>query len=269
MGLGPGKPPRWFVAAFVVASFFGAGSARAQDSLDDLARRHFESGVAYLQESDYDNALKAFQKAYDLSKRPEILLNIATVNERKGDLASAVVALETYLKVAPDNGDRGTVEARLANLEKHIEDARSESQTPVSPSNGTSGPWAPPNAPGTDRREPESHTTSYVLLGIGGAALLGAGITGIVAKSKYDDAESSCAPSCSDDQVSSGRTLAITSTVLTGVGVVSASIGAVLLLTSGSSNERGNARTPARARRWDLGFSVTPSGGAASAGWRF
>ncbi len=38
------------------ASAFGQG-----DSPDDLARRHFESGVAYLQEADYENALKAFE----------------------------------------------------------------------------------------------------------------------------------------------------------------------------------------------------------------
>ena len=35
--------------------------ALAQDSPDELARRHFESGVAYLQEADYESALKAFE----------------------------------------------------------------------------------------------------------------------------------------------------------------------------------------------------------------
>ena len=102
----------------LLALALATGPAMAQDSPDELARRHFESGVAYLQESDYDNALKAFEKAYELSKRPEILLNIATVYERRSDLKNAVTALEQYLEVAPQGDQRGTVESRIANLKK-------------------------------------------------------------------------------------------------------------------------------------------------------
>ncbi|HVJ21724.1 MAG TPA: hypothetical protein VM686_40245, partial [Polyangiaceae bacterium] len=69
-------------------------AAAQSSSSDEMARRHFESGVAYLEESDYDNSLKAFEKAYELSKRPAILLNIATVQERKGDIAGAVTTLK-------------------------------------------------------------------------------------------------------------------------------------------------------------------------------
>jgi hypothetical protein len=50
---------------------------------DDAARRHFESGAEYLARSDYENALREFKAAYELSKRPELLLNIATVYERE------------------------------------------------------------------------------------------------------------------------------------------------------------------------------------------
>src|SRR5438045_6655545 len=76
-----GKKLRMARLAASLASCIGLLSAagQAQSTSDDLARRHFESGAAYLEESDYDNALKAFEKAYELSKRPEILLNIATV----------------------------------------------------------------------------------------------------------------------------------------------------------------------------------------------
>src|SRR3954468_7689542 len=57
-------------AALACAGCLCGATVHAQSTADDLARRHFDSGVAYLEESDYDNALKAFQKAYDLSKRP-------------------------------------------------------------------------------------------------------------------------------------------------------------------------------------------------------
>src|SRR3954469_4123063 len=91
-------------------------TSHAQSTSDDLARRHFDSGVAYLEESDYDNALKAFQKAYELSKRPEILLNIATVHERQGALPSAVAALKGYLEASPQGQHVETVKLRIQNL---------------------------------------------------------------------------------------------------------------------------------------------------------
>src|SRR5438128_1023241 len=38
---------------------------------DENARIHYESGAAYLKQSDNENALREFQAAYTLSKRPE------------------------------------------------------------------------------------------------------------------------------------------------------------------------------------------------------
>src|SRR5882724_6934947 len=99
-----------------------SSTGRAQSTSDDLARRHFDSGVAYLEESDYDNALKSFEKSYELSKRPEILLNIATVHERQSDLPGAITALKSYLEAAPQGEHVDTVKLRIQNLEKRVQD---------------------------------------------------------------------------------------------------------------------------------------------------
>src|SRR5688572_4620713 len=112
---------RWLTASLCGAVLMASAPAWAQTSDDELGRRHFESGVAYLQESDYDNALKAFEKAYALSKRPAILLNIATVHERKGDLKAAIDALKRYLEAAPEGEEAQSVKNRIANLEKRLE----------------------------------------------------------------------------------------------------------------------------------------------------
>src|SRR5262245_7648948 len=105
----------WVIGALVLIP----ARAAAQDpSADDLARRHFDSGAAYLQESDYENALKAFQKAYELSKRPAILINIATVEERRGNLDGAIQALKSYLELEPNGEHVETTKLRLQNLEK-------------------------------------------------------------------------------------------------------------------------------------------------------
>lgn len=81
---------RALAALTAMAAVALARPAGADEAADELARRHFESAAAYLEESDYDNALKAFEKACELSRRPEILLNIATVDERLGDWSAAI-----------------------------------------------------------------------------------------------------------------------------------------------------------------------------------
>lgn len=243
--------------------------ALGQDSPDELARRHFESGVAYLQESDYESALRAFEKAYELSKRPDLLLNIATVYERKGELGAAVSSLKKYLEVATDGDQRATVESRVANLEKRIAE---KPQGKPDPGNGAktppppSGPATAPVPPGDQPpREASSNVPAFVLLGIGGITAAGAVITGVLANGEYSDAKDTCSPRCTNDDVSAGKTLALTSTILTGVAVVSASVGAVLYFT-GKPATKEKAKRPSR---FDLGFGVVPGSAAASARWRF
>jgi tetratricopeptide (TPR) repeat protein len=239
-----------------------------------LARRHFDSGVAYLEESDYDNALKAFQKAYELSKRPEILLNIATVHERQGALPSAVAALKGYVEAAPQGEHVETVNLRIQNLEKRIQEqdkaktaeaaaAPAAGPRPPAP-NGQAPAAAPaPATPQPPRKAEPNRLPAFISLGVGGV-LAGASLaTGLVAKAKYDDAKSSCGPRCSDSQLSSSRTFAITSTVLTGVAVLGVGLGVALLLTTESDNDNVGKNAP----RFDV--ALGPSAAAASAAWSF
>src|SRR5262249_37813352 len=107
------RAPRRIVhgLGFTIAlcAFVLAPAARAQTSADGLAHKHFESGAAYLEQADYDSALREFQAAYDLSKRPEILINVATVDERMGKLSEAIAALEKYLAEAPADDRAETI----------------------------------------------------------------------------------------------------------------------------------------------------------------
>ena len=256
------------VLASIVALAMASQSATAfgQGSPDELARRHFESGVAYLQEADYENALKAFEKSFELSKRPDLLLNIATVHERKGDFKAAIASLKKYLEVEPSSEQRATVESRIANLEKRAQEPAPPPGTPP-----TEGPGAKPGpgpTPVTGDKPPveqKSNVPAYVLLGIGGITAAGAVLTGVLANGEYNDAKDTCSPRCTDDDVSAGKTLALTSTILTGVAVVSASIGAVLYFTGKPSTQEKAKPAP----RFNLGLSVAPGGASAAASWRF
>jgi len=263
-------------AAITLACSFwlSCATAHAQSTSDDLARRHFDSGVAYLEESDYDNALKAFQKAYELSKRPEILLNIATVHERQGALPSAVAALKGYLEASPQGEHIETVKLRIQNLEKRSQEqdkakaAESEpapAAAPPSPIAASPTPAAPPTPPAViapSKAEP-NRLPAFISLGVGGV-LAGASLaTGLVANAQYHDAKSSCGPHCSDSQLSGSRKLAITSTVLTGAAVLGVGLGVALLLTT----EGDDAQLGKNAPRFDV--ALGPTAAAASAAWSF
>jgi hypothetical protein len=240
-----------------------SGAAAADDASDELARRHFDSGAAYLEESDYENALKAFQKSYDLSHRPEILLNIATVQERRGDLAAAIAALQAYLAADPQSERAETTRLRIQNLQKRLDEAAAAAAppapTPPPPPPPAAAPPPPPPAP-PPKSEPD-RMPAYVAFGVGGVGLVTAVVTGIIANGKYQDAKDHCSPHCTDADISSAKSMALISTITTGVAVVGAGVGITLFLTSSSS---GNATAAPRVQ-----VAVGPRGPRASLALEF
>lgn len=258
----------FWVTALLCAAVLGSATPAHAQNPDDMARQHFESGVAYLQESDYESALRAFQKAYDLSKRPEILLNIANVQERQGKLSEAVSSLEGYLAQAPGGEHAAAVQLRITNLKKRLETepapnpaagpapAQPVAAQPVTPEAPKPAPMAPSPAP---RPAAPNRVPAFVALGIGGAAAAASLVTGLLAQGEYDEAKSQCGDvGCTDDQLSAGRTLAVTSTVLTGVAVVGAAVGVTLWFTAEHSE-----------RQASVSLSVQSGAPRATAAWRF
>ena len=254
-----------------------AGPALAEDSADELGRRHFESGEAYFKVSDYDNALREFTQAYELSKRPEVLISIATVHERMAHLREAIAALEQYLAAVPEGKDADTMRIRVENLKKRLESAPSPAAPPPGPGpapSTTPPAAAQPTAPAASSPAPASppepsedygpNVPALLALGVGVLATGGAVVTGILAQSEYNDAKDTCSPSCTDHQLAPGRTLAWTSTALTGVAIVGVGVGVTLLLTGHHKSE-----APPKARIPTLFVGLGPRGGAAAASFSF
>lgn len=259
------------VCTFVIA---GAGTVGAQSS-DADARRHFEAGVSYFNTSEYEDALREFQRAYQLSepeRRPAILRNIAAVYERMGNLQKTVETLEQYLQEDPETTERATVEIRIKNLKDKIaEQEKADAGVPVAPPTTTPPPASTAVPTATSEPPPPpadpDYTPAYISWGVGGAAALGAIITGVLAKNSYDDKESGCGSTpqgCSDDDVSGVETMAWVSTALTGVAVVGAGLGTVLYLTAEPpSREQATGWTPR------VNAGVGPGGGGIDARWTF
>jgi tetratricopeptide (TPR) repeat protein len=217
-----------------------AEAARTMSAIDAEAREHFQLGRGFYEAGRFQQASEEFEMAYRLSARPQLLYNVYVARRDAGGLVKAIDALRAYLKQVPDAPDRVNLEARLASLEAQVarqneqEAARAESERKVAEAE------AKANA-----RTRTVHTRSLVpivLMGAGGALLLGSAVTGGLALSKASDLDKKCGgnscPSSQRGKVDSTKTLAITTDVLWSVGAAAAATGLVLWLTGALDTER-------------------------------
>jgi tetratricopeptide (TPR) repeat protein len=255
------------LCALVVAPILASSSALAQgvggdsnaanrDALkagsrtnDEDAHRQFRLGQAYYENGDFVTAAEHFERSYEASRRPQLLMNIYLAYRDAQMITEAVKALEAYLEKAPDIPNRAFLERRLASMREalartspDVEDPtpsarESENQSAYvvehaeEPSENDSdlGVAKPPSAR-RSRRSP----VAYALMGGGGAILVASAITGgmaLSARSEIND--ESCpdglCPASLRSQADRARTLGITTDVLVATGVVIAALGVVLV----------------------------------------
>ncbi len=109
-------------ALVVIASVAFAGPARADDPLEEAARR-YDRGVELVRRGDDRAALAEFEAAHKLSGRWEVLLNIGVTQKRLFQYGRAVRSLERFLAEggdAVDAGKRRDVEAELAEIHQLV-----------------------------------------------------------------------------------------------------------------------------------------------------
>ncbi len=235
--------------AFGQSSGYPAACEASKVSKSDVERAHtvFLSGKGFLDESNYDKAISYFKDAYSIDCSVHAILPIiATAYERKGDKASAVQALQEYLKRVPAASDREVVERRIRNLQDQLGSAAASSAPPVASSapppasasasvapaplpssTGSAGPTptAPPSAPPPSNDAPSGHGVApWIVVGVGGAALAtgavlyGVGAGNVSSASNACPARTACAPSVAD-QGNNGRSLETVGVIVGAVGV--------------------------------------------------
>ena len=257
-----------FVAALTSAA---APLARAQETADERARVHFQAGRSYYDEGSYDRALSEFERAYELSQRHMMLLNISSSHERLGRLDGAVESLTRYLELVPDTADRAVLERRLANLRRRLEAQQAASAPPTNPAATTAtgdpataapvaggavveapdGPGAQGDgtavgegsATGSDRDVqpdsggmPTAALISYIAAGVGVVTF---GVFGSLALSEESSVADGCGATrtCTDGDLASVHSLALLADIGLGVGLVGAVLGTALWLGGGSDDE--------------------------------
>jgi tetratricopeptide (TPR) repeat protein len=98
-------------------------TAFAQPTEDELTRAKelYANGETLYSEGDYENALVAFEAAYDLAPAPLLNFNMANTLERLGRFKEALDKLSAYRAFAPAD-ERETLERRIRNMERRIEE---------------------------------------------------------------------------------------------------------------------------------------------------
>jgi tetratricopeptide (TPR) repeat protein len=230
---------------------YPAACEASKVSKGDVDRAHtvFLSGKGFLDEANYDKAISYFKDAYSIDCSVHAILPIiATAYERKGDKASAVQALQEYLKRVPNDPDREKIERRIKNLQDQMTPVAvttaPASATPTAPNatgvatapTGSAATTAPTSTPTSGPPEEGGHTIApWIVVGVGGAAVLTGVVLYIVGSGKVSNAEAACganhdkcpanSPAIADGN--SGRTLETVGVIAGAVGIAAVAGGLV------------------------------------------
>jgi tetratricopeptide (TPR) repeat protein len=223
--------PKLFVCACL--SSFGPALASAQEeATDPEAFALFEESRELYREGRFADAAERLERAYAIDQAPVLLYNLARARESNGDVDQAIDAYRRYLAEEPSTRDRGAIERRLETLERQ----RAERIAAEEQRN------APPPPP---ERRPEPSGPSawpWITLGVGGGALVAAGLIGFFAASSHDDAVAEPSFERSLSLQDRAETFALVANVLFAAGGAIAIAGLVwglLDLTGGESETAG------------------------------
>jgi tetratricopeptide (TPR) repeat protein len=256
------------VALLALGLASAAGNAHAQPKPDKPtaeahAKELFAKGDAAYAEGRYEEALAAFQEAYALSNRPQLLFNISNALERLGRYAEAVEALEKYLASGKAK-DRDVVQKRLANLKKRVEDQKKEQDRAAKDeedrkakeaeqrkkADAEAATRAPATTPATTApHEGPSRVVPIVLIGTGAAALAAGGVFGMLTLSARSEASKGCTKAgpgnlCTGDVRSAldrEKTFGLVTDIALASGIVLAGVGIYLLVSSGGDEAKVKA----------------------------
>jgi hypothetical protein len=145
----PSVRARAAVVALVLGAFLMATTARADDA--QQARELFTQGNTFFDLGQFDKAIDAWQKGYQLKNDPGFLYNIAQAYRVLTDAQKAIFFYKRYLSNAPKAHNREEVEQKIEALQKQL-----SAQEPAKPglAPGPVGPGAP--APAAVPSRPEA-----------------------------------------------------------------------------------------------------------------
>jgi tetratricopeptide (TPR) repeat protein len=221
-----------------------------EDMSDEQARAHFSVGKTLYDAGRFREAAEEWEKAYALSKKDALLYNVYVARRDASDVPMAIDALRRYLATtAPTPEERINLQARLRAMEEAQRQAEPAPAAPAAAAPAAAEPAAPADAGGDKDGEGDSAPSvlPYVLIGVGGALVVGGVVTGLIANGQVSDIEDQCpndrcVPGYDLESARDDAQLVVTLTdVLLAGGIVVGGVGAVLLFIGG---EDEHARGP-------------------------
>ena len=167
---------------------------------DETAKAHFRAGTGYYRAGRFAEAGDEFMKSYELSKRPELLFNAYVAYRDVGDDKKAASALRGYLDSEKKIDDRTNLQARLQTLETRLaaleerDRALNEKEAEAEAARQAAKEAEAKNSAalaGTGESK-GAGLGPWILIGAGGAAIVGGVITGLITNSKVSDIEKNC-----------------------------------------------------------------------------
>jgi hypothetical protein len=145
------------VVLFIALGGALAGRVQAADESSGAtggAKAHYKLGRTHYQLGEYRDALTEFKEAYRIKQDASFLFNIAQCHRQLGEYAEAIKLYGSYLREAPEAGNRAEVERQVRELKEALEKReKEEAAAPVPASvapvpDASLAPVAPP-APAT------------------------------------------------------------------------------------------------------------------------
>jgi tetratricopeptide (TPR) repeat protein len=215
-------------AAWVVLELLAAPAARAEKATAE-ARALYQKAITHYDLAEWDTAIAEFKQAYELTRDPGLLFNIAQSCRLKKDYQQALHFYQTYLALKQNAPNRSDAEAQIAKMKAALESAAPVAAPP--PAVAPLPEAAPtPSAPLPRPPPPQSRLSRFAhsrrgqatigLAAVGAAALISATGTGgeaLSIRSRYD---AGCATgSCDANLYAHGRSYAIATDVLIPLGI--------------------------------------------------
>lgn len=225
-----------------------AQAKKPKDPKTAEAKRLFDEGASAYADGRYEDAVKAWEKSYELSGKPLIFESIGNAYERLGDKKKAREYLARWRAEAPPS-EHEQLDARIKNLDARIAAAEAaEAERKAQQEKKKADDDAAEKAKKEEAKAREEARSTRLVAGIavGGAGVLAVGagiIMGAVGAGQRPDPNAACAgagdrtlcKASARDAIEGSSTLALAGDITWIAGAVLAATGGVLILTMPSA----------------------------------
>jgi tetratricopeptide (TPR) repeat protein len=163
--------------ALLIARVASAGDLAA-------AREHYQRGTTLYDLQRFAEAAREYEIAFEMKDEPALLFNIAQAYRFAGDNGKALGAFKAYLRRLPNAPNRAAVEARIADLQRLVEEQKKSQEAPPAETTQAGQKAIEPQAPPVVAPSPQPASVTVEKRGrtkrIAGLAIGGVGIAGLI-----------------------------------------------------------------------------------------